>query len=171
MPRYVAFLRGVSPMTAKMSELRRAFETAGFTEVKTILSSGNVAFSSRAKSAAGLERKAEAAMAKTLGRTFATIVRSTSALGRLLANDPFDDFELPKEAKRVVTFLRERRKPSVPLPLEQEGARILATNGTEVFTAYVPSPRGPVFMTLIEKTFGKALTTRTWDTVRKCAAA
>ena len=41
----------------------------------------------------------------------------------------------------------------------------------QVFSAYVPGPRGPVFMTLIEKTFGTALTTRTWDTVRKCAAA
>jgi hypothetical protein len=41
--------------------------------------------------------------------------------------------------------------------------------GQEVFSAYVPSPRGPVFMTLIEKTFGKEVTTRTWDTVRKVA--
>jgi hypothetical protein len=44
-------------------------------------------------------------------------------------------------------------------------------NGTEVFSAYVPSPRGPVFMTLIEKTFGTEVTTRTWDTVRKCVSA
>ena len=49
--------------------------------------------------------------------------------------------------------------------------RILASTGREVFTAYVPSPRGPVFMTLIEKTFGSEVTTRTWDTVRKCATA
>ena len=32
-------------------------------------------------------------------------------------------------------------------------------------------PRTPVFMTLIAKTFGKDVTTRTWDTVKKCAAA
>ena len=31
MPRYVAFLRGVSPMNAKMPELKAAFEAAGFT--------------------------------------------------------------------------------------------------------------------------------------------
>ena len=43
--------------------------------------------------------------------------------------------------------------------------------GREIFSAYVPSPRGPVFMTLIEKTFGTGVTTRTWDTVKKCAAA
>ena len=48
MPRYVAFLRGVSPMNAKMPELRRCFENAGFRDVRTLLSSGNVVFSTRA---------------------------------------------------------------------------------------------------------------------------
>ena len=47
MPRYVAFLRGVSPMNAKMAELKRCFEHAGFEEVKTVLSSGNVVFTAR----------------------------------------------------------------------------------------------------------------------------
>jgi hypothetical protein len=41
----------------------------------------------------------------------------------------------------------------------------------ELFSAYLPSPRRPVFMSLIEKTFGKELTTRTWDTVAKVARA
>ncbi len=53
--------------------------------------------------------------------------------------------------------------------MELDGARILAVQGREAFTAYVPSPKGPVFMTLIEKTFGKDVTTRTWDTVAKVA--
>jgi hypothetical protein len=35
----------------------------------------------------------------------------------------------------------------------------------------LPTPRGPVFMALIEKTFGTNVTTRTWNTVRKCAQA
>ena len=51
------------------------------------------------------------------------------------------------------------------------GARILAMKGHEVFTAYTPSPRGPVFMTLIERTFGKDVTTRTWDTIAKVVRA
>jgi len=40
-----------------------------------------------------------------------------------------------------------------------------------VFGAYLPSPKGPVFMTLIEQAFGKDVTTRTWDTVAKVARA
>lgn len=113
MPRYIAFLRGVSPMNAKMAELKRCFEGVGLTDVKTVLSSGNVVFDARAKSETALTREVEAAMAKQLGRTFYMIVRPASVL----------------------------------------------------------RPRGPVFMTLIEKTFGANVTTRTWDTVKKCATA
>ncbi|MDM0080301.1 DUF1697 domain-containing protein [Variovorax sp. J31P179] len=171
MPRYVAFLRGVSPMNAKMPELKRCFESAGFTEVKTLLSSGNVAFDARAAARTTLERKAEAAMEAALGRRFLTIVRSSDALRDLLAADPCAPHELPAGAKRVVTFLREPRATRLALPIEFEAARILAMDEMQVFSAYVPGPRGPVFMTLIEKTFGTELTTRTWETVKKCAAA
>jgi len=158
-------------MNAKMPELKRCFESAGFTEVKTLLSSGNVVFNAHAAARATLERKAEAAIEAGLGRSFLTTVRSADSLRDLLAADPYAAHGLPADAKRVVTFLRDTPKAALALPIEVEGARILAMREDEVFTAYVPSPRGPVFMTLIEKTFGTGLTTRTWDTVRKCAAA
>jgi uncharacterized protein (DUF1697 family) len=169
MTRYAAFLRGVSPMNAKMPELEAAFEAAGFAEVRTVLSSGNVVFAAPAASAAALQKRAEAAMERRLGKAFPTIVREIEALRRLLERDPWKDFRLPRNAKRVVTFLRERPRSVPRLPVEVDGARILAVVGAEVLTAYVPGPKGPVFMGLIERTFGKDVTTRTWDTVAKVA--
>ncbi len=171
MPRYVAFLRGVSPQNAKMAELQACFEAAGFTAVKTLLSSGNVVFDARVAAEAAIEQKAEAAMQATLGRSFYTIVRRAGTLAQLLASDPFEGFAVSPQAKRVVSFLRQPVTPKIALPIESDGARVLCMVGREVFTAYEPSPQGPVFMTLIEKAFGKDVTTRTWDTVRKCAAA
>jgi uncharacterized protein (DUF1697 family) len=171
MPRYVAFLRGVSPMNAKMPELKRTFEAAGFTNVKTVLSSGNVAFNARTKSEAALARQAETAVEKQLGRTFYTIVRSSNTLRALVEADPFAEFDLPAKAKRVVTFLGKPYKGKFSLPIETDGAQILAMHQQEVFTAYVPSPRGAVFMRLIEKTFSSDVTTRTWETIKKCAIA
>src|SRR5689334_21390212 len=106
MPRYVAFLRGVSPMNAKMPELKKAFESAGFTEVKTVLSSGNVAFDARRASEASLERAAEAAMGERLGQAFLTIVRPVDVLREILATDPYRHFKMSPAAKRIVTFLR-----------------------------------------------------------------
>lgn len=170
MKRHAAFLRGVSPMNLKMADLKRALERGGFGEVRTILSSGNAVFSvDRVSSAAKLSEKVEQAIDKELGRTFMTIVRSVDELQALIERDPFSSFRLPREAKRVVTFLREKPKVRPRLPIDLDGARILAFEDDLVFSAYVPGPRGPVFMQLIEKTFGKDVTTRTWDTVRKVA--
>ena len=171
MPRYAALLRGITPMNAKMAELRAAFEAAGFTDVKTVLSSGNVVFNARATSDRTLERKATAAMEERLGRRFLTLVRPVAALQRLLEADPYEPFRLAPAAKRIVTFLLATPKTKLKLPIEMDGARILAMRGTEIFSAYLPNPKGPVFMTLLEKTFGKDQTTRTWDTVAKVARA
>jgi len=158
-------------MNAKMPELKRCFEQAGFGNVKTVLASGNVVFDSRAGSELALARRIEAAMDKHLDRNFYTIVRSVDVLRELIESDPYKAYRLSADAKRIVTFLRQPRKPVPTLPAEVEGARILAVDGSEIFTAYVPQPGNPAFMRLIEKTFGAEITTRTWDTVKKCAAA
>lgn len=171
MKRYAAFLRGVSPMNLSMPALKGALEAAGFEHVKTLLSSGNAVFDASAKTGASVERACEAAMTKALGRSFPTIVRPIDALQALLEADPYASFRLAAGSKRVVTFIRGTPKGKLELPIERDGARILLHNGSEVFSAYVPSPKGPVFMTLIEKTFGKDVTTRTWDTIRKVANA
>jgi uncharacterized protein (DUF1697 family) len=171
MERYAALLRGVSPMNAKMPELKKCFEEAGFTEVRTVLASGNVVFNARRASETALERRIERAMQASLDRTFLTIVRAIGSLEQLLEADPYAAFKLRPVSKRVVTFLREAPTPRPKLPVELDNARILALRGREVLSAYVPGPKGPVFMTLIEKTFGKDVTTRTWETVRKIAAA
>jgi len=155
-------------MNAKMSELRKAFEAAGFTDVTTRLSSGNVIFSAATSSETALQHKAEAAMMQQLNHSFRTIVRPIDDLREMLARDPYRKFKLRKDAKRIVTFLRG--KPAkTKLPVELDGTSILSTNGREVFSVSIPTPKGPVFMTLIEKMFGKAVTTRAWETVIKVA--
>lgn len=171
MPRYVAFLRGVTPKNLKMPDLKHAFEVAGFTNVRTLLSSGNVAFDARSATDAALERKAEEAMQRTLGRSFHTIVRPVAALERLLDTDPYARFNVPPHAKRVVSFLRVAPTPKQPLPLARDGAQVLTVIEREAFTCYVTGDKGPVFMVLIERVFGTDVTTRTWDTVRRCAKA
>ena len=155
------------PTNAKMPELKKAFESAGFTDVKTILSSGNVVFSARDASETSLQRKAEAAMMQRFGDAFLTIVRPLDSLRELLASDPYRAFRLEPAAKRIVTFLRDQPTSMLALPIGLGGARILSIKGREVFSAYLPNPKGPVFMVLIEKTFGKEVTTRTWGTITK----
>lgn len=167
--RYVAFLRGVSPMNAKMPALKAAFEAGGFSDVKTVLSSGNVLFSAPRVRLAELERALESTMQRALGRSFVTFVRTVDELRELIAHDPWRGLPVARAAKRVVSFLRSPAPASIRLPIEQDGATVYAIRGREVFTAYVPNPQRVVFMSLLENTFGSEITTRTWDTVLKVA--
>jgi uncharacterized protein (DUF1697 family) len=171
MTRYLAFLRGVTPQNVRNADLRQALEAAGFTGVRTILASGNLAFDAVDAPVDALAGRIESILAEAVGRRFPVIVRRQSHLQKLLAEDPFASHAPPAGAKRVVTFLRTDQAPKRPLPFAEDNACVLAKAGLEVFTAYLPHPKGPVFMTLLEKAFGRDITTRTWDTVRKCAGA
>ncbi len=169
MPRHAAFLRGVSPVNARSADLKRAFEAAGFANVVTILASGNVAFDARAQSNAALERKAEAAMKELLGKAFLAFVRPMAALDAMLASDPYRGLRVGADAKRIVTFVRRPPAIDLQLPIERDNARLLRFEGGVLYSAYRPTPKGPVFMVLIEKAFGKEQTTRTWQTVARVA--
>ena len=156
-------------MNCRMSELKNALEKAGFTNVKTVISSGNAVFSSRAASEKALEKKCEDAMQKHMGKSFRTIVRPIDHLEAILATDPYGT--LPPTSKRVVTFLLEKPATKPRLPVDLRGARILALKGREAFSYYVPLGLDPSFMVVIEKTFGKDVTTRTWETVGRIVKA
>lgn len=171
MMRYVAFLRGVSPQNLSMTALRDCLSEAGYTDVRTLLSSGNVAFSTRTVAVPALEQRLAAEIERGVGRAFDVTIRTGDALKALVDADPFGELAVPAGAKRVVTFLSKPVAAPPVLPINQDGVRIHALVGQEVFTSYLPHPKGPVFMTLLERTFGKAITTRTWDTVVKCAMA
>lgn len=68
MTRYAAFLRGVNVggVNLKMADVAKAFEDAGFTNVKTILASGNVLMDSRSGVDA-VGKKAEKALRDAFG--------------------------------------------------------------------------------------------------------
>jgi uncharacterized protein (DUF1697 family) len=68
MTRYAAFLRGanVGGVNLKMADVAAAFEAAGFTNVRTILASGNVLLDSRSGVDA-VRKKAESALRDAFG--------------------------------------------------------------------------------------------------------
>jgi uncharacterized protein (DUF1697 family) len=68
MTRYAAFLRGVNVggVNLKMAEVAKAFEEAGFTNVRTILASGNVLFES-SSGVDAVRKKAENALRDEFG--------------------------------------------------------------------------------------------------------
>jgi uncharacterized protein (DUF1697 family) len=169
MTEYVAFLRGINVGgrgAVTMEDLKKAFEACGFKDVKTIATSGNVAFSASMTEAA-VVKKAEAELKKRLGRETPVHVRSVDELRKMVRADPYKEFDIPRDAKRVITFLDASAKTTVKLPVHQDGASILRIKDGVAYSVYVRTSKGAVFMKVLEQAFGKGITTRTWDMVNR----
>jgi uncharacterized protein (DUF1697 family) len=91
MTRYAAFLRGVNVngTTMKMADVVAAFTDAGFTEVKTILASGNVLLDSGA-AAKTVRTKAEAALRDAFGYDAWVLVYDLETVATVARDYPFE---------------------------------------------------------------------------------
>jgi uncharacterized protein (DUF1697 family) len=89
--RYAAFLRGVNVggVNLKMAEVVKVFEDAGFTDVRTILASGNVLFDSRAK-VDSVRTKAEKALRDVFGYDAWVLAYDLAAVRDISEKFPFD---------------------------------------------------------------------------------
>jgi uncharacterized protein (DUF1697 family) len=91
MTRYAAFLRGVNVggVNLKMAEVAKAFEEAGFTNVRTILASGNVALESRSGVDA-VRTKAEKALRDAFGYDAWVLAYEIKAVEAISKAFPFE---------------------------------------------------------------------------------
>lgn len=168
---YVALLRGVAPVFADMRNeaLVGVLGRAGFEDVRTVGASGNVLFRSDDRSRRRLERIAEDALHAHLGRPCTTIIRSRRQVERLLTLDPFGH---PDEAptRWNVTFLQRAPRDPPPLPPPTRDGRAVAHHGGEVFLVVdTTTPGTSSLMAAVERTYGQAITTRTWRVVERIA--
>ena len=106
MTRYAAFLRGVNVggVTLKMAEVAAVFTAAGFTDVKTILASGNVLLNSSASTTA-VRTKAETALRENFGYDAWVLAYPLDTVREISANYPFER-EVP-DHHSYVTFVSD----------------------------------------------------------------
>jgi len=92
MQSYIAFLRGVNNVGAAkrvaMADLRDLFESLGFSDVATLLNSGNVVFSSMDLDCAVLRTRIEKALAVELGLKTTAVVFSAKELRKAVSENP-----------------------------------------------------------------------------------
>jgi uncharacterized protein (DUF1697 family) len=172
MPKYVALLRGVTPMNPNMrnEKLRGVLEELGFNKVKTVISSGNVLFESHEVDIPKLETVIEAAWSDKLGFTSTTIVRNLDELKDLVAAAPFMSYEHGPATSLNVTFLKNI--PSGATHLEGRGFTVVAMSNREVCVVVnTLDSKTPDYMAKAERAFGKQITTRTWKTVERIIKA
>ena len=141
---FVAFLRGINVggHTVKMAELKRAFESLGFRNVRTVLASGNVVFDAAGGDRASLTRKIEETLKKRWGFDVRTALRSAEDLSALVAADPFKGIAVTPQTRFYITFLGEKRDSSLKLPYEspEKDVRVFRASPGELAAVLTLSP-------------------------------
>ncbi|MFF3225326.1 DUF1697 domain-containing protein [Nocardia suismassiliense] len=174
MNRYAALLRGIAPSNPNMSneKVRGVFERLGFEKVASVLASGNIMFHSADTDVSELETRIQQALNAELGIAGGTIIRSYEELRALLDTDPFPGLTHGRGTYLVATFLKKRKKAPGKLPEQPDPLTRVAgyDKACDTFLAVVDNSepgKTPDFMTWLDKTYGKDITTRTWLTVQR----
>ena len=91
MARYVALFGSINVggNRLKMADLRAAFEAEGFSNVETVVASGNVLFDHDARPTRGLEEKLTLMVDDRFDMSCAALVRSRDELAAAIADNPF----------------------------------------------------------------------------------
>lgn len=168
MTRYIAFLRGVNVggVNLKMAEVVKAMEAAGFTEVRTVLASGNVLLDS-ASTAAKVRTTAERALRDAFGYEAWVLVYDLATLQKISEKYPFER-EVP-DHHSYVTFVSDAEilDELAGLP-PGHGEKVQRGDGV----LYWQVPRAATLDSTIGKTMGKkryksSTTTRNLRTLDK----
>ncbi|HEX2097097.1 MAG TPA: DUF1697 domain-containing protein [Solirubrobacterales bacterium] len=175
MNRHVAFLRGVNlgaKRRASSADLRAAFEAAGFGDVATFRTSGNVVFEASGNEAEILARS-EAALRDTLGFDVRVVLRSARQVRAIAAHEPFEPKVVAATEGRLQVILMAERPSAAAkkrvLALATENDR-LALRGRELYWLPTAGTQGS---DLDQESLGEALglvTVRTKGTIELLAA-
>lgn len=109
MPRLVAFLRGINVggHRVQMARLREEFVGLGFTDVETFIASGNVLFTTPARSLPALEARIEARLQSALGYAVPALLRTPAEVRATVDRVPFPADEIAAARSVYVIFLRQ----------------------------------------------------------------
>jgi uncharacterized protein (DUF1697 family) len=174
--RYVALLRAVNVgghAIVKMAELRKLFESFGFSDVVTYIQSGNVLFStSEAGGSERLARRLEEQLAAALGPRLSGIevfVRSPAELKRAAARNPFEPARRDPEQRCHLMFLSAepdaaRREALMKMQGEEYRFHV---EGKVLYYAYPAEIAGRRRTIDFERVLGVRGTARNWKVVGK----
>jgi uncharacterized protein (DUF1697 family) len=168
--RWAALLKGVNVggnRKIPMADLRAFLEGLGYTDVKTLLASGNAVFDTEEQDSAKLESRLEQEAKAKLGLDTGWLLRSHAELAAVVNANPFADAAKAHPHHLLVHFHRDPFPLSL-LPLTHDGPERLAAEGRELFVDYpedVGHSKLPQAMNKAK--FPKLATARNWNTVLK----
>ncbi len=164
--RNLALLRGVNVggrNRLPMADLRRLFESHGYTQVATLIQSGNVVFTGRPPV---LPEQLAASILDRFGIETTVVVRDLAALNRVVRDNPLAGTEL---AKLHVGFMAATPAAEVVSGLDAApfSPETFAVLGEEVYL-YLPDGMARTKLpSYLDRQLGVPITIRNWNTVVK----
>ncbi|MFN7991388.1 MAG: DUF1697 domain-containing protein [Candidatus Micrarchaeia archaeon] len=164
MTTYVAFVRGINVggKTVKMDALRKMFESLGYNDVSTFKASGNVIFDASGSEKANT-KKIESGLHKLIGSETRVILRAMDSLKEMVAGEPFKGVKDEPGTRLYVTFLPDGARPKTKE--RGDGTYSMRAAGSEIYSVLSPAAKTVDIMGMLDKEFGKVVTTRNWNTV------
>lgn len=173
MKKYLIFLRGINVgghNIIKMSELKKELLSLDLHEVKTLLISGNISFQTNETNIEDLLKKIKSQLLKRFSYKEEIYLRSHEELQKIVNINPFKDIKITDLTRLYVSFLFEPSKSTLPIPQESiKDFQIIYTTKSEVYSFLNLSNKmdTTLAMKILEKEYGKKITTRNWNTVLK----
>jgi uncharacterized protein (DUF1697 family) len=174
MTKYIAFLRAINVggHNVKMDELKKLFESLGFSNVETFIASGNVIFETPSNDPSKLEKKIEAVLNEKLKYEVSTFLRTTMELTEISRYKPFKQKGMDAAAALNVAFIAE--------PLDTAAVKKLMTFKNEIddfhvhereiyWLCQVRQSDSKFSNATLEKAIGRRSTLRGISTVQKMA--
>ena len=173
--RYLVMPRGINVGTRNrvpMAGLRSKLADAGYSDVATVLASGNVILSAESDRPDRIADAIRRLLSDEFNVNVPCVARTANQVREVLDRNPLHDV-VSDRSRYLVNFLSEEPDPEVVAALleDDHSPEAIAIEGTE---AYVWTPDGVKAMTLshayLEKRFGVVATARNWNTMTKIAA-
>ena len=173
--RYLVMPRGINVGTRNrvpMAELRSKLADEGYSNVTTVLQSGNVIVSAASGRSDEVADTAQRLLRREFDVNVPCVVRTASQIQRVLEQNPLREV-VSDPSRYLVNFLSKEPDPeAVAAVLERDHSpEAIAVKGAET---YVWTPNGVKAMTLsytyLEKRFGVVATARNWNTLERIAA-
>jgi uncharacterized protein (DUF1697 family) len=170
MPRYVALFRGINVGKAKriaMAELRALLEKLGYSDVKTLLNSGNAVFTADQGTGRAHAARIRAAVAKNLGVDAMVVVKSAKEVAAIITGNALAD--AGDAARLLVAVTAEGKALAALKPLNgKDWGREQLHLGKQA--AYLWCADGILeseLLTAAMKGLQNGATTRNWATFQK----
>jgi uncharacterized protein (DUF1697 family) len=172
--RMIALLRGINVGRAKrvaMADLRTLVEGLGYRNVRTVLNSGNIIFTSSRGTPATAATRIEVGLATQLGVSARVLVLTASELARALAENPLSAATANPSRFLVAVLADTRYQTQLKPLLKQDWTPEALALGQQV--AYLWCAEGILesrLLSALGRALGDGVTTRNWTTMLKLQA-